>query len=80
MIIGHQKTKTGHKFHFAIEASKGHIMKATILCSHRPNYDDALKAAKDHIITHTQTHSGEPVKFATAEQAAQLGDKNEIYL
>lgn len=79
MLIGHRKTKTGHKLHFAVNFD-GHIMRTTILCSHTPDYNTAVERAKQHILTHSHTFSGKPVTFATQEQAEKLGTKNEIYI
>ena len=49
MIVEYKKTKTGWKFRIAAITDKNEIVHSWILCSRRPNFQEAEKAAQEHI-------------------------------
>lgn len=52
MRVEYKKTKTGWKFRIAAVTNDNKIVHSWILCSRRPNFQEAEKAAHEHIKTH----------------------------
>jgi hypothetical protein len=49
MRVEYKKTKTGWKFRIASILNDEKIVHSWILCSRRPNFQEAEKAAHEHI-------------------------------
>ena len=52
MLVEYKKTKTGWKFRIAAVTNDNKIVHSWILCSRRPNFQDAKESAFHHIQTH----------------------------
>lgn len=49
MRVEYKKTKTGWKFRIAAVTDDNKIVHSWVLCRHRPNFQEAEKAAFEHI-------------------------------
>lgn len=49
MRVEYKKTKTGWKFRIAAITDDNKIVHSWILCSRRPNFQEAEKAAMEHM-------------------------------